>query len=239
VRCTNFIDILYFDIYLVSDNEIMSETNPHDKARLIAMKRNYDYMAAMFAQSDPADVSEIVAVAAHSTKSSGRETAESTEASESESDDSTESSESESDDSMDESASKRTEASCQSDGGDYYEYEPVNSFADALNLPSSSGHAIEALCTPKEEYWDFIDRTFIDIEDDERFIVIGVVRSNEDVYFFQYATIDSEGKQGEEHYSTCHEMMADNSWARWGAFKKKKVWYHADAKKVSFVESNE
>ena len=244
--------------FSVTDKEIMAESNPHDKARLVAMKRNYDFMVAMFEPSNAADsagASKSEAAdateeskseaadwaaasdseAADSTGASDSEAADWTATSDSEAADSTGASDSEAADAIEESDSDLDESSCQSDGGDDYVYEPVMSFADTVALPSSSSHEMDELRTPKEDYWEYINRTFIDSEDEQRYIVDSVVRATGDIYMFKYVAIDSAGNRvydAEENYSTCHEMVTDNSWAHWAAFKKKKVWYRADTKKV-------
>jgi hypothetical protein len=103
-------------------------------------------------------------------------------------------------------------------------YEQVRSFAAAkkFQLPRK----VSVHNTPRAEFWTYIKRSFIDLEESDclkkNYIVDSVVRSNKGLYLFKYFALD-DGQVpngAEDMYSSCHEMVDKLSWTLWNEDRK-------------------
>ena len=176
--------------YIVTDEQINKEDNEFERQRLINIKRNNEYLARLGFEVPSIPIAPPTTTELSSSDES--------------------SSNSDSDDSLDSDSDS-----------DKMRYVAVNSYEEALQLSSSSKST--AFNTPAPEYWNYVDRTFVDKEDDKLYAVDFVVRSSQGCYFFEYVAINDRGEadeNAEELYSTCFEMIAEDSWAEWKDYKK-------------------
>ena len=187
--------------FIVTNEQIEKEENEYERLRLINMKRNYEKMLQLGLVVDmKTSLSSIPAAAP-------RATAELSCSDESSSD-----SDSEDFVDSDSDSDSDSEKMC---------YSTVSSYEEALQLTSSSKST--AFNTPVPEYWNYVDRTFVDKENEQLYAVDFVVRSSQGLYFFEYVAINDKGEaeeNAEELYSTCFEMIAEDSWAEWKDYKK-------------------
>jgi hypothetical protein len=190
--------------YFIVTGDPIEEENDYERQRLINMKRNFAKMLELeksFGSFDMTQSLSSIPAAPCTTRELS---------------------------SSDESGSD-SEYSCYSDSDSISDsdseqmcYVTVSTYQEALQLSSSESKST-AFNIPVQEYWNYVDRTFVDKEDNQLYAVDFVVRSSQGCYFFEYVAINDRGKaeeNAEELYSSCFEMIAEDSWAEWKDYKK-------------------
>ena len=107
------------------------------------------------------------------------------------------------------------------DSSDDGEYIVIRNFDQALSLCAQPS----CYQLPNKEYWNCVDKTFIDDENKQRYAIDFVVQNSADaIFYYEYVAINDDGSvcaNAEELYTSCYEMTIESSpWVKWGPLKQ-------------------